>query len=131
MQVFRWLEPITALVGTVFGLFQIRHILFDPIYSYASSTGEQGRVSLLQLPNPQGDALTVIGLEGLVLLIVILSATTHARTRQVIWQRILWGSVVFLLIWSLLGIGTIGLMMAPAALLVLLSAVFSLGVGRA
>jgi hypothetical protein len=131
MQVFRWLEPITALVGTVFGLFQIYHVLFDPIYSYASSTGEPGRASLLQQPDKQVNAIIVISLEGLVLLVAITSATIHARTRQVIWQRILWGTVVFLIIWSLLGIGTIGFMLIPAALLVLLSAVFSLGVGRA
>lgn len=127
MRAIRWLELTSGLAGAAVGLVQLRHIVFDPIFSTSSSTGQQRQVSLVE----SGDIplITVISLSlvAVVLLIAAASAIIHSQSGQVFWQRALWIAVGLLVAYSILAIGTIGLLILPAAILMLLAALFSLG----
>lgn len=127
MRAIRWLELTSGLAGAAVGLVQLRHIVFDPIFSTSSSAGQQRQVSLVE----SGDIplITVISLSlvAVVLLIAAASAIIHSQSGQVFWQRALWIAVGLLVAYSILAIGTIGLLILPAAILMLLAALFSLG----
>jgi hypothetical protein len=127
MRTIRWLELTSGLAGAAIGLFQLRHIVFDPIFSTSSNTGQQRQVSLAESGDIPLITIISLSLVAVVLLIAAASAIMHSQSGQVFWQRALWIAAVLLVAYSILAIGTIGLLLLPAAILMLLAALFSLG----
>ena len=124
MRTTRWLEFASALSGAAVALFQLYHIVFDPSYSFASSTGQHGQASLWQQGDPS--EIQSIGFVSTIFLIALVCAVAHSLTGNTIVKRVLWLAVVILIAYSLLGFLTIGLKLLPAALLMLVAALLSL-----
>lgn len=127
MRTARWLELVCGLAGAAVALFQLYHIVFDPSYSFASSTGQHGQASIMQLIQ-HGEGLSEVqslGCVSIIFLIALLSAIAHSVTGNTIVRRVLWVAAVLLVVYSLLGFLTIGLRLLPAALLMLVAALLS------
>ena len=127
MRAIRWLELTGGLTGAAVGLFQLRHIVFDPIFSTSSSAGQQRQVSLVESGDIPLITVFSLSLVAVVLLIAAASTIIHSRSGRVFWQRTLWIAAGLLVVYSMLAIGTIGLLILPAAILMLLAALFSFG----
>ncbi len=74
-------------------------------------------------------ALTVfLTIEGVGLLIALLSGVLYSLTSQAGWRIALWVTAILLLLYSALGVFTFGSILFPAALLMFLAALLSLGI---
>lgn len=135
-------ELITGLVASVLGVLALGFLLFGPTISYATSSvttcnstgvctttapGTQGTTSLVQ-SGISSTALFFLSLLLLCLLGIGISAWLHSTQRQVAWLVLLWVASVLTLAITILGILSIGIFIAPAALLALIAAGIGTGV---
>jgi hypothetical protein len=131
MGVFRWLLILSVLASAIVGGIAVYHVLADPTYSFASSTGASGTVPAPQVPGVSAFIYVYSGVQVLGLAIVVLSGILYGRTRNKRWRIALWVAASVLFLYNLLGIFSFGLFFLPAAFLALLAAFFSLGVRAA
>ncbi len=133
MRVLRWLEALSGILAGVAGGVAIAYLLTAPMYSgescYVATPGEPPicvthTATLLQVNG--GAASVDLSIVAILLLAVAIPAVWHSLTGQRGAQWIVWGSTAALLIFTLLGIFTIGIFLLPAAALALVAGVCAL-----
>ncbi len=119
------------------------YFLFAPLYNYTvgpvtsctqngicgSTPGTQGTASLVQT-GISPEAQFSLSILVLCLVGVAVGATLHSRSGASAWRSLLWIATILLLGFVVLGMLTIGLFIAPAALLALVAACASLRAHR-
>jgi hypothetical protein len=139
-----WMELIYGAAACAIGIAALVFLLVAPLYGGASSssatscdsTGNcttittpvvHSTATLLQV-NGSSDVLFLLGLLLLCLLAIAVSAALHSTLQRGTWLVILWIAAVMMVLFTLLGIFTIGIFLAPAALLALVAAVLGVRV---
>ncbi len=116
----QWAEAFSGLVAMFLALAGLIYLLFGPIYSFASSTGAHGTTSLLQT-HLQPSAIIALCIFLLAIVGVGVGAVCHNRTQKEVWQRVLLFSVIVMTVGTLLGILSIGPIIAPGTLFAILT----------
>ncbi|HEY7021175.1 MAG TPA: hypothetical protein VH349_08660 [Ktedonobacterales bacterium] len=135
MRIFRWLVVVTVVMGAIIGGAVPYLLFFTPAGSVASSDGTSGSVASSQLTGHSVSAfvsaLAFLALEIVALMVALLSGVMYSVSGRRRWQIVLWGAAIVLLLQSALvafSSFTIIPGLPPAASLMLLAALFSLGV---
>ncbi len=133
MRVLRWIEAVSGILAGVAGGVAIAYLLTTPIYRgascYVATPGEPpicvtSTATLLQING--ATAIVDLCIVAVLLLGVAIPAVWHSLTGQRGAQWILWGSTTALLIFTLLGIFTIGAFLLPAAAFALIASLCAL-----
>ena len=128
MKVFRWLVVVTVVAGAITGGVGLSYVLFAPTYRFASSTGATGTIPATQVPGMLPALIVFLTIEGVGLLSALVSGVLFSLTSQGGWRIALWVSALILLLSSAIGAFTFGSILFPAALLIFLAALLSLGI---
>jgi hypothetical protein len=75
--------------------------------------------------------LTYLVLLFVVFAVAVASAIVYSRTRQNPWRLVLWGTAVFSTLFSVVSAASLGLVFMPASIVLLVAALFSLGIRAA
>jgi hypothetical protein len=136
--VAQWLEVIGGVAAGLLGLAASAYLLTAPNQGMSgSSCDAQGVCQAIFTGSPSPLVADPVGTLFLAIAplayfgLLALSAVRHSHTRAPVWRAWLWGISLALLVFSLLGALSIGLLFLPSALLALLAAVSSLGSARA
>jgi hypothetical protein len=129
MRIFRWLVVVSVVAGTILGGVELYFALFLPPYGFASSAGASGTAPASQLSGQFPSPMAILAVETVSLALALLSGVMYGVSGQRAWQIILWVAAIMLLLPSALAAFSFvfGPSFLPAAILMLLAAVFSLG----
>jgi hypothetical protein len=131
MRIFRWLVVVSVVIGAILGAAELSIAVFVNPWSFASGVGASGRIPARQRPGPTPFPMIFLAIETASLLIGLLSGVMYNRINHRGWQIALWVAAIMLLLPSALAafssfpffIPTF----LPAAILMFLAALFSLG----
>lgn len=127
MRVFRWLEAAAAVAAA--GIVTWRIFIFATSSAPASCSISSNSTQTTCFGPFEGPSLVgtfYLGLQVFILLGAIVSALIHSRTGSRPLRRVLWGTAVFGAIF--IYFSALVFVLLPAVPLVLLAAIFSLGV---
>lgn len=131
MRTLQRVETILGISAAVLGLLTLAYILFGPLYTgTSSSTGGLEQVttaSLLQV-GVSTETAVILCILALAFLGVAAGAILHSRTGQRRWSILLWVAVIPIGGLTILGIASIGLLLLPATIGALATAMFSFGI---
>lgn len=132
MRTFRWLVVVSVVAGAIVGGVELYFALFVTPYSFASSAGASGRIPAGQLPGQTPFPMIFLAIEEASLLVALLSGVMYSASGRRGWQIALWVAALILLLPSALDAFAFfpfffGPTFLPAAILMFLAAVFSLG----
>ncbi|HEY7350662.1 MAG TPA: hypothetical protein VH599_20295 [Ktedonobacterales bacterium] len=135
----QWIELLSGLAACLVGLLALGYALFAPLASYTSGSDTctsdgvctrgpdvHGRISLAQ-SGLSSEARFFLSVLVVCLIVVAISAVAHSLSGKPDWRAWLWVSTIIILIFVVLGALSIGPFIAPAGLLALVAACFSLG----
>lgn len=131
MRVFRWLVVVSAVSGASVGGVELYFAFFVAPYSFASSSGTSDRIPASQLPGQTPFPMIFLAIEVASLLVALLSGVMYSVSGRRAWQIVLWVAAVILLLPSALAaffsFSFFVPTFLPAAILIFLAALFSLG----
>ncbi len=131
MRVFRWLVVVSAVTGSIVGAVEPYFALLVSPYSFASSDGTSDRIPASQLPGQTPFPMIFLAIEVASLLVALLSGVMYSVSGRRAWQIALWvAAVILLLPFALAAFFSFSFFVPtflPAAILIFLAAVFSLG----
>ncbi len=126
MRIFRWLVVVSVVIGAAIGSAVPYLVFFTPAYSVASSQLTGHSASAFISP------LAFLALEIVALIVALLSGVMYSVSTRRGWQIALWGAAIVLLVQSALAFSSFVFIplpgLPPAAALIFLAAMFSLGV---
>jgi hypothetical protein len=127
MNKHRLAEAVSGLVATFLALAGFIYLLLGPTYSFAASTGASGTTSMLQVLETHIQLGAIIALFILFLAIigVGIGAVGHSSTQNKAWKIVLLCSVIVMITGTLLGILSIGPIIAPGSFFAILALYFS------
>lgn len=132
MRIFRWLVVVSAVTGAIIGAVGLYITLFVNPWRFAASAGASGRIPASQLPGQTPFPLIFLAIEAASLPVALLGGAMYSRTSQRGWQIALWVAAIILLLPSTLAAFSsfpfFTPTFLPAAILMFLAALFSLGV---
>lgn len=141
-------SPLTlasTLLGAALGILGALYALFAPAgerseSSSSSATLRNGKIHIHRIVShhitvqqsslwQQGDAgaITYLTLMAILFVVAGLGAYLHVRGHSLAGPILLWGACALLLVGTFLGAASVGLFLAPGALLVLLGAITAAG----
>jgi hypothetical protein len=132
MKAFRWLVVVTVVTGSIVGAVELYISLFVNPHSFASSAGTSDRISTSQLPGQSSFPMVILAIEAASLLVALLSGVLYSASSHRGWQIALWGAAMLLLLPSAFAVFAhvpffFAPTLLPAAVLMFLAALFSLG----
>jgi hypothetical protein len=123
MNTYRWAEAFSGLVATLLAIASLAYLLFGPAYNVTTSTGRNGAGSMLQTLQMHIQPVAIIAFCLLLVAIIGVSvgAVFHCRTQTVLWRNVLVFSVSIMVLFTLIGLLSIGPLIAPSALFAILA----------
>jgi hypothetical protein len=129
MGTFRWLVVVSVVAGAIVGGAELAFALFLPPYSFASHAGASGMTHARQLTGQFPSPLMILVVETVSLATALLSGAMYGVSGWRAGQIALWVAAIMLLLPSTLAASSFvfGPSYLPAAILIFLAALFSLG----
>jgi len=123
MNKYRWAEAFSGLLATFLAIASLAYLLFGPSYNVATSTGRNGTGSMLQTlqAHIQPDAIIAFCLLLAAIIGVSVGAVCHSRTQNPFWRNVLVFSVSIMVLFTLIGLLSIGPLIALSALFAILA----------
>jgi hypothetical protein len=130
MGTFRWLVVVCVVTGAIVGGVELAFALFLPPFSFASNAGASGTPPASQMYGQIPSPLMILVVETVSLATALLSGVMYGVSGRRAWQIALWVAAITLLLPSALTAFSIvfGPLFLPAAILMFLAALFSLGI---
>jgi hypothetical protein len=126
MRTIRGLELVSGWLSGIVGLLGLADFLFGPAYQYQSSTGASGYMGAIEAGAISAEAAVVLSVVALAFISVIVAATARASSGASSWRPLLWFATAVLLVFTTLGMLSVGLLLLPGTLLAVLTCGFSL-----
>lgn len=125
MRTIRGLELVSGWLSGILGLLGLADFLFGPAYQYQSSTGASGYMGAVQAGAISAEAAVILTLVALAFMSVIVATTAHNRSGATTWRPLLWTATAVLVVFTTVGMFSVGLLLLPGTLLAVLACVFS------